>query len=144
MYLSKSDLWFKIKRIDLINFRQIALKLQLYLYVVLAFKQVVQNIIFSLPTMPSRAARNFLKICMYTMPFIFVYRTSDIYLCLIQAARERSYRGFHEKGTFSVHSFNDDYLSIPERPGSYKYLFHEIPVISADSVHESEQYSIYD
>ena len=40
-----------------------------------------------------------------------------------------TYRGFHEKGTFSVHSFNDDYLSIPERPGSYKYLFHEIPVI---------------
>ena len=39
------------------------------------------------------------------------------------------YRGFHENGTFSVHSFNDDYLSIPERPGSYKYLFHEIPVI---------------
>jgi len=39
------------------------------------------------------------------------------------------YRGFHEKGTFSVHSFNDDYLSIPERPGSYKYLFHEIPVM---------------
>ena len=39
-----------------------------------------------------------------------------------------NYRGFHEKGTFSVHSFNDDYLSIPERPGSYKYLFHEIPV----------------
>ena len=40
-----------------------------------------------------------------------------------------SYRRFHEKGTFSVHSFNDNYLSIPERPGSYKYLFHEIPVI---------------
>ena len=40
------------------------------------------------------------------------------------------YRGFHEKGTFSVHSFNDAYLSLPERPGSYKYLFHEIPVIS--------------
>ena len=37
--------------------------------------------------------------------------------------------GFHEKGTFSVHSFNVDYLSIPERPGSYKYLFHEIPVM---------------
>ena len=42
------------------------------------------------------------------------------------------YRGFHEKGTFSVHSFNDDYLSIPERPGSYKYLFHEIPVSSPE------------
>ena len=41
-----------------------------------------------------------------------------------------TYRGFHEKGTFSVHSFNDDYLSIHERPGSYKYLFHEIPVTS--------------
>ena len=25
---------------------------------------------------------------------------------------------FIKKGTFSVHSFNDDYLSIPERPGS--------------------------
>ena len=37
------------------------------------------------------------------------------------------YSWFHKKGTFSVHSFNDDYLSIPERPGSYKYLFHEIP-----------------
>ena len=43
------------------------------------------------------------------------------------------YRGFHEKGIFSVHSFNGDYLSIPERPGSYKYLFHEIPVMSYES-----------
>jgi len=41
------------------------------------------------------------------------------------------YRGFHEKGIFSVHSFNDDYLSIPKRPGSSKYLFHEIPVTTA-------------
>ena len=29
-----------------------------------------------------------------------------------------SYSWFHKKGTFSVHSFNDDALSIPERPGS--------------------------
>ena len=28
------------------------------------------------------------------------------------------YSWFHKKGTFSVHSFNDNYLSIPERPGS--------------------------
>ena len=28
-----------------------------------------------------------------------------------------SYSWFHKQGTFSVHSFNDDYLSIPERPG---------------------------
>ena len=34
---------------------------------------------------------------------------------------------FIKKSTFSVHSFNDDYLSIPERPGSLEYLFHEIP-----------------
>ena len=34
---------------------------------------------------------------------------------------------FFKKDTFSVHSCNEDYLSIPERPGSYKYLFHEIP-----------------
>ena len=46
----------------------------------------------------------------------------------IEKKKRFIYRGFHEKGTFSVHSFNNDYLSIPERPGSYKYLFHEIPV----------------
>ena len=28
------------------------------------------------------------------------------------------YSWFHKKGTFSVHSFNWDYLSIPERQGS--------------------------
>ena len=28
------------------------------------------------------------------------------------------YSWFHKKGTFSVHSFNEDYISIPERPGS--------------------------
>ena len=30
----------------------------------------------------------------------------------------RATADFIKKGTFSVHSFNDDYLSIPERPGS--------------------------
>ena len=34
---------------------------------------------------------------------------------------------FHIKGILSVHSFNGDYLSIPEGTGSCKYLFHEIP-----------------
>ena len=35
---------------------------------------------------------------------------------------------FHrKKGSFSVHSFNEDYLSIPECPGSCRNLFHEIP-----------------
>ena len=34
------------------------------------------------------------------------------------------------KGTWSVHSFNGDYLSIPEGTGSScGYLFHEIPGI---------------
>ena len=37
------------------------------------------------------------------------------------------YSWFHKKGTFSVHSFNGDYLSIPEGTGSCVYLFHEIP-----------------
>ena len=31
------------------------------------------------------------------------------------------------KGTWSVHSFNGDYLAIPEGTGSCWYLFHEIP-----------------
>ena len=34
---------------------------------------------------------------------------------------------FHIKGTWSVHSFNGDYLFIPEGSGSCGYLFHEIP-----------------
>ena len=38
-----------------------------------------------------------------------------------------SYSLFHIKGTWSVHSFNGDYLSIPEDTGSCGYLFHEIP-----------------
>ena len=58
-----------------------------------------------------------------------------LYLCITNSCianqSKLRYRGFHEKGTFSVHSFNDDYLSIPERPGSYKYLFHEISGIIA-------------
>ena len=36
------------------------------------------------------------------------------------------YSWFHIKGTWSVHSFNGDYLSIPEGTGSCGYLFHEI------------------
>ena len=43
---------------------------------------------------------------------------------------KKTYSLFHKKGTFSVHSFIDDYLPIPERPGSQEYLFHEIPGIS--------------
>ena len=39
------------------------------------------------------------------------------------------YSLFHIKGTWSVHSFNGDYLSIPEGTGSCGYLFHEIPGI---------------
>ena len=37
------------------------------------------------------------------------------------------YSWFHIKGTWSVHSFNGDYLSIPEGTGNCEYLFHEIP-----------------
>ena len=38
-----------------------------------------------------------------------------------------TYSWFHIKGTWIVHSFNGEYLSIPEGTGSYGYLFHEIP-----------------
>ena len=35
------------------------------------------------------------------------------------------------KKVLSVYTvFNDEYLSIPERPGSLEYLFHEIPGIT--------------
>ena len=37
------------------------------------------------------------------------------------------YSWFHIKGTWSVHSFNGDYLSISQGTGSCEYLFHEIP-----------------
>jgi hypothetical protein len=64
---------------------------------------------------------------------VYTHSMETIYLSLsaqvaVGTFFMKSPGGFHEKGTFSVHSFNDDYLSIPERPGSYKYLFHEIPV----------------
>ena len=38
------------------------------------------------------------------------------------------YSLFHMKATWSVHSFNGNYLSIPDGTGSCEYLFHEIPV----------------
>ena len=34
---------------------------------------------------------------------------------------------FIKKSAFSVHPFNEDHLSIPERPGSQESFFHEIP-----------------
>ena len=37
---------------------------------------------------------------------------------------------FHKKGSWSVHSFNEDYISIPSslvHSGSWGNLFHEIP-----------------
>ena len=37
------------------------------------------------------------------------------------------YSWFHIKDTWSVHSFNEDYLSISKCTGSREYLFHEIP-----------------
>ena len=35
-------------------------------------------------------------------------------------------RWFHKKGSFNVHSFDEDYLSIPECQGSWENLFQEI------------------
>ena len=50
----------------------------------------------------------------------------------ITGLRLLSYSWFHIKGTWSVHSFNADYLSIPEGTSSCGYLFHEIPGIIID------------
>ena len=44
-----------------------------------------------------------------------------------------TYSWFHIKGTWSVHSFKGDYLSIPEGTDSCGYLFHEIPLFRLDS-----------
>ena len=43
-----------------------------------------------------------------------IYLSLDYWNCKIQTTTA----DFIKKGTFSVHSFNDDYLFIPERPGS--------------------------
>ena len=49
------------------------------------------------------------------------------------------YSWFHIKGTWSVHAFNGDYLSIPEGTGSCEYLFHNIPSTSKDA-HEKDDF----
>ena len=48
-----------------------------------------------------------------------------------------TYSWFHIKGSWSVHSFNGDYLSIPEGTGRCGYLFHEIPgiIIVDETIH---------
>ena len=47
------------------------------------------------------------------------------------------YTRFHIKGTWSVHSFNGDYLSIPKGIGSRGYLFHKIPGIKKMWIEQS-------
>ena len=51
-----------------------------------------------------------------------LYATNFFYIII-----KLSYSWFHIKGTWSVHSFNGDYLSIPECTGSCEYIFYEIP-----------------
>ena len=51
-------------------------------------------------------------------------RKADTYMYIWKVTL---YSWFHIKGTWSVHSFNGDYLSISEGTGSCGYLFHEIP-----------------
>ena len=48
----------------------------------------------------------------------------------------RNYSWFHIKGTWSVRSFNVDYLSIPLCTGSCAYLFNEIPSTCFDWIIE--------
>ena len=50
------------------------------------------------------------------------------YLCF-ESSCTKPPADFIKKGTWSVHSFNGEYLSIPKCTGSCGYLFHEIPSI---------------
>ena len=56
-----------------------------------------------------------------------VNKISDNNLDTVDGKRIRNYSGFHIKGTWSVHLFNGNYLSIPEGTCSCEYFFHEIP-----------------
>ena len=46
-----------------------------------------------------------------------------------------NYSWFHIEGTWSVNSFNRDYLSIPEGTSSCEYLFMKSPVFAAIEIH---------
>ena len=67
----------------------------------------------------------------HTVIFEEAWDTADIRLI---------YSWFHIKGTWSVHSFNGDYLTIPEGTGSWGYLFHEIPSRSRRSLDRYKEY----
>ena len=43
----------------------------------------------------------------------------------------------YKRCTWSVHSFNGDYLSIPESTGSCGYLFHVTPVHADEMIYEN-------
>ena len=59
----------------------------------------------------------FLKICLiFNFLFIIISKWFKVLLDL-------EYSWFHKKGSFSVLSFNDDYLSIPERPGTADFIY---------------------
>ena len=72
---------------------------------------------------------SFESLCLFIFSDLMELKLSNKWLICYKETFYKKYSWFHIKGTFSVHSFNDDYLSIPEHPGSQEYLFHEIPGI---------------
>ena len=58
-----------------------------------------------------------------TFPLTFI----NIYISIYASIYLSMYSWINIKGTWSVHLFNGDYLSIPEGTGSCWCLFHEIP-----------------
>ena len=55
----------------------------------------------------------------------YIYQVLPFYISI-----KLTYSWFHKKGTWSVHSFNEGYISIPWCTGSCGYLFHETPCFS--------------
>ena len=84
------------------------------------------SIVF-IPCIPSLTILNVLSVVVYGIEkpkdssFVITSQHVQCYFFL--------YSWFHIKGIWSVHSFNGDYLSIPEGTGSCGYLFQEIPGI---------------
>ena len=52
---------------------------------------------------------------------VFSSRTVCFIKCFLWTARWLRYSWFHENGSFSVHNYNEHYLSIPEYTGTVKY-----------------------
>ena len=68
-----------------------------------------------------RKLSDFISNTPYIFPTVSLFWSICMYFCL--SVSLIIYSWFHIKGTWSEHSFNGDYLSIPKCTGSCGYLF---------------------